>query len=214
MLEDAGDFHKSAHLKVGGLRHTGEGDEGNRRGGACNPRPSVVADTPTAPRIPVTSGKAAHTTQASQLQWCPWPQKLDSSSKTCGLVPPATKTPKIQAPNCSTREPNKPVRAETQDPSYPLLFPIPQRVRACPPRDLGWGEGSHHPSDAGSNARDTLSNKAPKTPEAQAATTRAAGITSKGGGGGWKVPNLNYNWSRRNQSNAQNSPSQASTHVN
>ena len=80
--------------------------------------------------------------------------------------------------------------------------------------DLGWGEGSHHPSDAGNNARDTLSNKAPKTPEAQAATTRAAGITSKGGGGGWKVPNLNYNWSRRNQSNAQNSPSQASTHVN
>ena len=54
---------------------------------------------------------------------------------------------------------------------------------------------------------DTLSSKAPRTPEAQAATTGAAGSTSKGGGGGWKMPNLKYNQSMRNQSNAQNSPS-------
>ena len=100
-LQNTGEFHKSAHLKVGGLRHTGEGDEGNRRGGACNPRSSVVADIPTAPRSPVASGEAAHTTQASRLRWCPWPQKLNSSSLTCGLVPPATKTPKFRPPTAA-----------------------------------------------------------------------------------------------------------------
>lgn len=130
MLQDAGDFHKSAHLKVGGLRHTGEGDEGNRRGGACHPRPSVVADTPTAPRIPVASREAAHTTQASQLQWCPWPQKLGSSSKTLWPCPSCHEDTQNSGPQL--QHPDKPARAETPDPSYPSNVPHSPKSHSLP----------------------------------------------------------------------------------
>ena len=43
---DAGEFHTSVHLKVGGLEHIEETEPGKSRGGACDPGPLAMGTEP------------------------------------------------------------------------------------------------------------------------------------------------------------------------
>ena len=73
--QDAGEFHTSVHLKVGGLEHTEEVELGKNVGSARNPGPPAMVAEPTTLENPAASGEVAQMTPASWPQWCWWPQR-------------------------------------------------------------------------------------------------------------------------------------------
>ena len=179
--QGTGELYTSVCLKVGGPEHIEEAESWEQQRWCLwswTPSPCTWA---WASENFVASWEAAYTTLASQ----------HSQPEQTGQQPMIPPSPVIEA--SMTLVPHPQWRCTWTWQSQIWQKHLWPQLPPWDSGDHGHSGSTHHPGTPGSNTSENSSSKAPMTLEAQEATMSAAGYTSDRGGGGWKVPILEYN---------------------